>query len=55
MYPLTGVDHDASTHTLGTPPRTVNRLLADLDLKVPSVYGPTADTDGKVLYSFEQK
>jgi len=29
--------------------------LRILDLKVPSVYGPTADTDGKVLYSFEQK
>jgi uncharacterized damage-inducible protein DinB len=23
-----------------------------LDIKVPSVYGPTADTDGKVIYSF---
>ncbi len=23
-----------------------------LDLKVPSVYGPTADTDGKVIYVF---
>jgi uncharacterized damage-inducible protein DinB len=23
-----------------------------LDLRVPSVYGPTADTDGKVMYSF---
>ncbi len=23
-----------------------------LDLRVPSVYGPTADTDGKVIYSF---
>ncbi len=25
-----------------------------LDLPVPSVYGPTADTDGKVIYSFSQ-
>ncbi|HWR34712.1 MAG TPA: DinB family protein [Clostridia bacterium] len=24
-----------------------------LELRVPSVYGPTADTDGKVVYSFE--
>lgn len=23
-----------------------------LDIQVPSVYGPTADTDGKVIYSF---
>lgn len=23
-----------------------------LDIKVPSVYGPTADTDGQVIYSF---
>jgi len=23
-----------------------------LDIRVPSVYGPTADTDGKVIYSF---
>jgi uncharacterized damage-inducible protein DinB len=23
-----------------------------LELRVPSVYGPTADTDGKVIYSF---
>ncbi|HVP42532.1 MAG TPA: DinB family protein [Terriglobales bacterium] len=23
-----------------------------LDIKVPSVYGPTADTDGKVMYAF---
>ncbi len=23
-----------------------------LNIKVPSVYGPTADTDGKVIYSF---
>jgi uncharacterized damage-inducible protein DinB len=26
-----------------------------LNLRVPSVYGPTADTDGKVLYSLEQE
>ena len=25
-----------------------------LDLRVPSVYGPTADTDGKVISSFEE-
>jgi len=27
--------------------------LRELDVRVPSVYGPTADTGGKVLYSFE--
>ena len=27
--------------------------LRVLNLKVPSVYGPTADTDGKVMYGFE--
>jgi hypothetical protein len=25
-----------------------------LDIAVPSVYGPTADTDGKVIYSFPE-
>jgi uncharacterized damage-inducible protein DinB len=24
-----------------------------LDIRVPSVYGPTADTDGKVIYTFQ--
>jgi uncharacterized damage-inducible protein DinB len=27
--------------------------LRVLGLRVPSVYGPTADTDGKVIYSFQ--
>jgi uncharacterized damage-inducible protein DinB len=27
--------------------------LRVLEARVPSVYGPTADTDGKVIYSFE--
>ena len=26
-----------------------------LEERVPSVYGPTADTDGKVIYKFEER
>jgi uncharacterized damage-inducible protein DinB len=28
--------------------------LRELDIRVPSVYGPTADTDGKVVYAFDE-